>query len=63
MTTQVTEYARLPQHVYAALERECATIAVTQVTTELQAGFQLGVQDVLKRLRNGYVVPSPPGKG
>ena len=59
MTSSITEYARLPQHVYAELERKVGTVVVNQVTTDLQAGYMLGVQVVLKELRNGYVVPTP----
>lgn len=62
MTSSITEYARLPQHVYDELERKVGTVVVNQVTTDLQAGFMLGVQSVLKELRNGFVVPNPAGK-
>lgn len=43
---------------YAALEKQIpgATTTVTSATTELQAGYQLGVQAVLATLRNGFVV-------
>lgn len=42
---------------YVALERQVpgATTLVTHLTTELQAGYQLGVQAVLATLRNGFV--------
>ena len=59
MTSPTIEYARLPQHVYAALEARMAGPVVSQVTTDLQAGYMLGVQAVLKELRNGFVVPTP----
>lgn len=54
--TVTIEYARLPPHVYAALEKGVGYIGVTQHTTDLQAGYQLGVQAVLRALREGYVV-------
>lgn len=59
MTSPTIEYARLPQHVYESLEAKMAGPVVNQVTTDLQAGYMLGVQAVLKELRNGFVVPTP----
>ena len=61
MTSSIshTEYARLTQHVYEELERKVGTVVVNQITTDLQAGYMLGVQAVLKELRNGYVIPTP----
>ena len=59
MTSRTVEYARLTQHVYDELERKVGSVVVNQVTTDLQAGYMLGVQAVLKELRNGYVVPTP----
>lgn len=53
---QVEEHHRLTQEVYLQLERECSRLAVGHTTTELQAGFQLGVASVLERLRNGIVI-------
>lgn len=61
MTSPIAEYARLPQHVYDELERKVGTVVVNQVTTDLQAGFMLGVQLVLRELRNGFVVPTRQG--
>jgi len=59
MTSPTIEYARLPQHIYEELERKVGGVVVNQVTTDLQAGYMLGVQAVLKELRNGFVVPTP----
>jgi len=42
--------------VYATLEAKLSKLVVTSSTTDLEAGFQLGVQAVLKELRTGYVV-------
>lgn len=61
MTSPTIEYARLPEHVYKELEGKLASPVVNQVTTDLQAGFMLGVQAVLKELRNGFVVPARKG--
>jgi hypothetical protein len=44
--------------VYEALEKELQQAFVGKETTELQAGFQLGIQHVLYKLRAGYVVGS-----
>lgn len=46
----------LSEEQYLALERQLAPPTVTTGTTELLAGYQLGVQEVLKKLRAGYVV-------
>lgn len=55
-TIKFTNYARLTREVYEDLERKVGRVIVTQETTALQAGYQLGVQAVLKALREGYVV-------
>lgn len=49
-------YARLTPEVYQALEAKLSRTIVTSTTTPLEAGYQLGVQAVLKELRAGYVV-------
>lgn len=58
METQVKTItmARLTQEVYADLERTVGGILVNRETTELMAGQQLGIQHVLRLLREGYVV-------
>lgn len=56
MTTQTQVIVRLEPAVYATLEAKLSKLVVTSSTTELEAGFQLGVQAVLKELRTGYVV-------
>lgn len=45
---------RLDPLQYQALERQVPAPVVTTQTTELLAGYQLGVQTVLKLLREGY---------
>jgi hypothetical protein len=50
------ESHRLTQEVYKQLERDLLRLAVGPTTTELQAGYQLGVAAVLEKLRNGIVI-------
>lgn len=47
---------RLSVDVYRQLEQSLPTPAVTVQTTDLQAGFALGIQYVLKQLREGFTV-------
>lgn len=54
--TQPAFFARMSPEVYAALEAKLPAPVVTQATSDLQAGYQLGIQHVLKLLREGYVV-------
>lgn len=56
MTIITTEKQRLAPEAYVALIKTCPIIAVTNDTSLLQAGFQLGVQHVLQKLREGFVV-------
>jgi len=56
LNTQVVH--RLSPEAYKALERMlggAANPAVTSQTTALQAGEQVGIQRVLKALRDGFV--------
>lgn len=56
MTDQVAKQVqRLTPEVYADLERQLPKMAVTNDTSPMQAGYQLGVQTVLRLLREGYV--------
>lgn len=48
---------RLTQEVYKHLEGQMPAPFVNQQTTDVQAGFALGIQYVLKQLREGFVVP------
>ncbi len=52
-----TEIALLTAKQYEALEKQLTPPVVTNNTTDLLAGYQLGVQDVLKKLRSGFVIP------
>jgi hypothetical protein len=47
---------RLSPEVYNDLERKHATFRPNSTSTELEAGYALGVQAVLKDLRAGFVV-------
>lgn len=53
----VSGIAPLQWEQYIAIEKKVAgnNALVSQTTTDVQAGFQLGVQHVLAVLRNGYV--------
>lgn len=46
---------RLSHHVYLALENLVGQTLVTQITTRDQIAHQLGVQHVLKTVREGFV--------
>lgn len=50
------EVVRLNREVYRQLEQQYGAVGLGPNTTELQAGYQLGVQSILKALREGYVV-------
>ena len=47
---------RLSPDVYKQLEDGLPSPVVSQTTTEIQAGFNLGIQFVLKKLRDGYTI-------
>ena len=49
---------RLDTDVYKHLENKFRTLTPNENTSQLQAGFALGVQAVLKELREGYVCVS-----
>lgn len=55
MPTDTKTTYRLSPETYNALAKQCPSPGVGPATTELQAGFQLGVQYVLQKLREGYV--------
>jgi hypothetical protein len=52
---QVTQYGVLTQAVYASLAANFP-IVVNRETTDIQAGYHLGVQAVLQKLREGFVI-------
>lgn len=53
---EVKTVARLDAEAYQALVKNFPPPTVTTATTDLQAGFQLGVQAVLEKLRHGFVI-------
>lgn len=52
-------YNRMTPTVYDALVKELPQIAVNNETSPMQAGVQLGVQLVLKKIRDGYLHAAP----
>lgn len=50
------EVVRLQHDIYLKLEQKLSKTFVTDATTPLWAGYALGVEAVLKELRNGLVV-------
>jgi len=47
---------RLDPTQYRQMEKALPPPSVTNATTELMAGYQLGVQAVLKTLREGFTI-------
>lgn len=47
---------RLEHSIYMTLENKLSRTVITSATSELAAGYALGVEAVLKELRNGYTV-------
>jgi hypothetical protein len=54
--TKVREVVRLTKEMYEHLEKTLPPPILTDKTTDLSAGYILGVQATLKRLREGFVV-------
>ena len=55
---KVTEVVRLSPMVYAALRKQLggsSTAHATHLTTEIQAGYMLGINHVLNVLQEGFV--------
>ena len=55
-TTKVVQVHRLSKEAYEALEKLCGPIKPTTTTTPIEAGYALGVQHVLKMIREGYAL-------
>lgn len=53
---KVTEVVILNKDIYKKLEEQLPAPAPTGTTTDIQAGYLLGVQYVLKKLREGFVI-------
>lgn len=51
----VQQIFRLTPQVYADLEKQVARFDVRSDTSPQEVGFMLGVQFVLRKLRDGYV--------
>lgn len=52
----VTVMTRLDGNVYAQLVKQLPPPQVTEATTAHHAGYLLGIQLVLSKLREGYVI-------
>lgn len=46
---------RLTHEEYVKLENSLERVACDHATTEIEAGYKLGIQAVLKKLRDGFV--------
>lgn len=56
-TKPETRYiVRLQPELYQKLETKLSRTIVTSSTSAIEVGYQLGVEAVLKELRNGYVM-------
>lgn len=55
MTQEIQEVIVLTAEQYKRLEGQVTPPSVNSNTTDVQAGFMLGIQHVLKLLREGYV--------
>lgn len=53
---KVTEVVVLNKDIYRKLEDQLAAPSPSGTTTDIQAGFLLGIQHVLKKLREGFVI-------
>ncbi len=51
-----TPVVRMEFEVYKHLERQCSNMLVTSTTSDIEAGYKLGVATVLEKLRQGYVI-------
>lgn len=56
VNTVTVNITRLEPDVYNELEKKVSNILVSSTTTELEAGYKLGIQHVLKVLRDGYAI-------
>lgn len=55
MDEEIQEVVVLSAEQYKRLEAQVLPPFVSNATSELQAGFMLGIQHVLKLLREGFV--------
>lgn len=54
----IQAHFRLDQQAYEALEKQVLPVVVQRDTTDIQAGYMLGIQQVLGLLRKGFVIGS-----
>lgn len=54
--TETRHIVRLQPELYQKLETKLSRTIVTSSTSAIEVGYQLGVEAVLKELRNGYVM-------
>lgn len=54
--TDTRVVVRLEASIYAKLEQKLSRTVVTAETTPITLGYSMGVEAVLKELRNGFVV-------
>lgn len=54
---QLEVVTRLESDVYDYLEKQVSNTSISSNTSDIEAGFKLGVQHVLAKLRAGYVIP------
>lgn len=54
--TETRYIVRLQPELYQKLETKLSRTIVTSSTSAIEVGYQLGVEAVLKELRNGYVM-------
>lgn len=54
--TKEIEVVRLSREQYIALEKSVSFLGVTEKTTATETAYQMGVQNVLKKLRDGFTM-------
>lgn len=55
-TKSIHQVHRLSKEAYESLEKQLGPIKPTSTTTPIEAGYNLGVQHVLKLIREGYTI-------
>lgn len=56
VVTKQIEVVRLSREQYIALEKSVSFLGVTEKTTATETAYQMGVQNVLKKLRDGFTM-------
>lgn len=52
-------FVRMSYDVYKDFERQVGAMGVNKDSTVIEVSYQLGIQSVLKKLREGYVTGEP----